>query len=276
MCRYIKRIAILMALMLLVPGHVLASAGVIVRAHSRVYLHSSGKTTARVLAKRASARLTSLHRGWAVVRIGKRKATVSAQRLIVKKPFRGYVLKKTALYKSPSASSPRKGSLPRGTALWIDRVTGGFLRVRDRAGHRGYVKASAVSTRRASLQTPAKRKISRVLKIARRQLGAPYSKRDCSQFTAYCFRQVGIHISSSVKYQGYSSGYRRVRLNRLRAGDIVVFNTVDDSDLSDHVGIYLGKGSFIHSSSAAGKVIISSLSSGYYKRNFSWGLRIIK
>ena len=51
-------------------------------------------------------------------------------------------------------------------------------------------------------------------------------------------------------------------------------NTITDSDLSDHVGTYLGSGKFIHASSAAGKVIISTVTSGYYNRVFSWGRRV--
>ena len=55
---------------------------------------------------------------------------------------------------------------------------------------------------------------------------------------------------------------------------MVCFDTVSDSDACDHTGIYLGNGYFIHASSAAKKVILSSLSSGYYKRTFSWGRRV--
>ena len=54
------------------------------------------------------------------------------------------------------------------------------------------------------------------------------------------------------------------------------FDTVSDNDECDHTGIYLGGGYFIHASSAAKKVILSSLASGYYKRTFSWGRRIFE
>ena len=61
----------------------------------------------------------------------------------------------------------------------------------------------------------------------------------------------------------------------MRRGDIVCMDTVSDNDLSDHVGIYLGNSQMIHASSGGGEVIISSLSSGYYNRVFSWGRRIL-
>ena len=64
------------------------------------------------------------------------------------------------------------------------------------------------------------------------------------------------------------------QISELERGDLVCFDTVVDNDLSDHVGIYLGKGWFIHASSVAKMVIVSDLSTGYYNRVFSWGRRI--
>ena len=59
-------------------------------------------------------------------------------------------------------------------------------------------------------------------------------------------------------------------------GDIVCFNTIADSDLSDHVGIYLGSGYFIHASSGKGCVVITSLSSSYYANHYTGAKRIIQ
>ena len=75
--------------------------------------------------------------------------------------------------------------------------------------------------------------------------------------------------------QGYNSGTKIEGLDNLQRGDIVCMNTVSDSDLSDHVGIYLGNKKMIHASSGAGEVIISDLSEGYYNRVFSWGRRVL-
>ena len=124
--------------------------------------------------------------------------------------------------------------------------------------------------------------IDQVINYAYRFRGTPYrygamSPRgfDCSGFTRYCFKKVGVSLSRSAKGQGYNNG-RKVSKSQLKAGDIVCFDTdPDDGDKCDHVGIYLGGGKFIHASSAAGKVVISSLSSGYYARVFSWGRRVL-
>ena len=62
----------------------------------------------------------------------------------------------------------------------------------------------------------------------------------------------------------------------LKPGDIVCFDTSEDGgDDINHTGIYLGSGKFIHGSSAAGKVIISTMSSGYYRNAFCWGRRVL-
>ena len=43
-----------------------------------------------------------------------------------------------------------------------------------------------------------------------------------------------------------------------------------------HAGIYIGDGKFVHASSVKGEVMVSSLSSGYYRRVFSWARRLIE
>ena len=69
---------------------------------------------------------------------------------------------------------------------------------------------------------------------------------------------------------------RQLEMSELKRGDLVFFDTVSDDDLSDHAGLYLGGGKFIHASSSAGKVIVSTLASGYYNRVFSWGRRVLE
>ena len=159
------------------------------------------------------------------------------------------------------------------------------LRVYARSypGLPGYL-ASTTSSYRSGMSR--EQKLEYVIYVAQNRLGCKYvwgnfgpSKFDCSGFTYYCFGKVGVKMQNSAYRQGYLGNYKKIKkISQLRRGDLVCFNTSNDGDLCDHVGIYLGNGYFIHASSSAGKVIISqfkSRSSNYYQRNFSWGRRIL-
>ena len=124
--------------------------------------------------------------------------------------------------------------------------------------------------------------IELVITYALQQLGKPYiygtsgpNSYDCSGLTTYCYKKIGISLGRSAYAQGYGKGTKIETVSALKRGDIVCMNTLTDSDLSDHVGIYLGGGKMIHASSSAAKVIISTLTSGYYNRVFSWGRRVV-
>ena len=125
-------------------------------------------------------------------------------------------------------------------------------------------------------------KLEYVIYTAQSKLGRPYvygsfgpNSFDCSGFTTYCFRQIKIELKHSAYTQGYDNSFRQLNMSELKRGDLVYFDTVTDDDLSDHAGLYLGGGKFIHASSSAGKVIVSTLASGYYNRVFSWGRRVL-
>ncbi len=124
-------------------------------------------------------------------------------------------------------------------------------------------------------------KIEYLIYVGQNQLGKPYiygtegpNSYDCSGFTMYCYKKLGITLKRSAYSQGYDTTYTKITSpSSLKRGDLVFFNTVSDSDLSDHAGIYLGKGYFIHASSGGAKVVVSNLNTGYYSRVFSWAHR---
>jgi len=130
-------------------------------------------------------------------------------------------------------------------------------------------------------------RIEYAIYIGQLQLGKPYiygtagpNSFDCSGFTTYCFKKVNVSLGRSAYAQGYnsSSGTKITNISDLKRGDIVCFETISDSDSSDHVGIYLGGGYFIHASSGSGngrRVCISNMNSGFYQREFTWGRRPI-
>lgn len=170
-----------------------------------------------------------------------------------------------------------------GVALSSDRS---WVRLYNGASY-GYAQSTDLATSPAG--SGENSTVEAILTLAKSLQGIPYKYAaqtpsdgfDCSGFTYYVFRNAaGISLKRTAKTQGYDERYAKISSRSdLKAGDLIFFNTVsDDDDSCDHAGIYLGNNQFIHASSAAGKVTISSLGSSdrdYYYRTFSWGRRII-
>ncbi len=119
---------------------------------------------------------------------------------------------------------------------------------------------------------------------AQQFIGTPYllgangpNAFDCSGFTRYVYAHFGISLPRTAYEQGYNGpGTKITNASDLRVGDLVFFNTLNDSDLSDHAGIYIGNGQVIHASSgSARRVVVSSLSQSYYKTHYSWGRHVV-
>ena len=119
---------------------------------------------------------------------------------------------------------------------------------------------------------------SKIEKTAKSLLGTDYQygangpyQYDCSSFTKYVFAKQGITIPRVSRDQAQRGQY--VQARQLQKGDLVFFDSKKSAKVS-HVGIYLGRGDFIHASSAQDKVTISNLSSNYYSKHFKWGRRV--
>jgi cell wall-associated NlpC family hydrolase/SH3-like domain-containing protein len=135
-------------------------------------------------------------------------------------------------------------------------------------------KPAKASTGKASSNSSSK--AEKVIAVAKSKLGKPYvfgsvgpNSYDCSGLLMVAYGAVGLSLPHSACTIGYGIG-KKVSRDELERGDIVCFNTIADGDLVDHVGIYLGGGSFLQASSGQGRVVISSLT-GYYANTFSWG-----
>ncbi|TYQ15681.1 UNVERIFIED_CONTAM: cell wall-associated NlpC family hydrolase [Acetivibrio alkalicellulosi] len=94
---------------------------------------------------------------------------------------------------------------------------------------------------------------------------------DCSGYTHYVLFRNGI-IIPRVSRDQYDAG-TWVQRNQLRFGDLVFFTTIAPGP--SHVGFYLGNNNFIHASSGAGRVIISSLNNPYYSQRYIGSKRVI-
>ncbi len=95
----------------------------------------------------------------------------------------------------------------------------------------------------ADAQTRRERKVAHGLKVARNQVGDPYSygaagphRFDCSGLTQYSFRRAGLYLprSSDAQYRFV----RHIRKNNIRRGDLMFFY---NSGGVYHVGIFLGR-----------------------------------
>ncbi len=111
---------------------------------------------------------------------------------------------------------------------------------------------------------------------ALRFLGTPYvfggtSTRgfDCSGYVQHVFAMMGVNIPRTADAQYYAG--RKVT-GGMHAGDLVFFQTYEPGP--SHVGIYLGRGRFVHASSSHG-VMVSSLGDSYWGPKFIGAKRLI-
>jgi cell wall-associated NlpC family hydrolase len=124
-------------------------------------------------------------------------------------------------------------------------------------------------------------KLTKLYEVANSKLGSRYvwaasgpDTFDCSGFTRYVYKAgAGIELPHSSRSQ--SGLGTAVSKDELILGDLVFFHTGGSSRIN-HVGMYIGKGNFIHASSAKANVMVSNLSEGYYQKTYVCGRRVIK
>jgi len=93
---------------------------------------------------------------------------------------------------------------------------------------------------------------------------------DCSGFTCYVCRKNGVSLPRTSARQAEIG--KKLTRKELKPGDLIFFDTSKErKGVVNHVGIYIGNDKFIHASSGAGKVVISSLNQSFYKQRFLWG-----
>lgn len=190
------------------------------------------------------------------------------------------------LRSGPSSQSGKLASIPGGTVLALEESSGSWYKVTYN-GTTGYVSSEyVVSTTEAvgtvSPAAPASNSAgSSIVALAKQYIGCPYvygasgpRAFDCSGFTSYIYRQVGISIPRGATGQ-YRSG-TPVSTDNLQPGDLVF---ISDPAFTmgypvSHVGIYIGNGQFIHASSNRGEgVTISNIFSGHYGNYYAGARR---
>jgi len=120
-----------------------------------------------------------------------------------------------------------------------------------------------------------------IVNYARKFLGTKYrwggtttKGFDCSGFTQYVYKKSGISLSRVSRNQAKNGTY--IKKANLRIGDLVFFDTNGGKNRINHVGIYIGGGKFIHSSSNHKGVVISNIDSGFYSKTYMTARRVLK
>jgi cell wall-associated NlpC family hydrolase len=110
---------------------------------------------------------------------------------------------------------------------------------------------------------------SRIVFAALQMVGVPYRYGgaapdgfDCSGLVQYAYQNAGLSVPRTSREQLRAS--RPVGLDEVTAGDLLFFQSKDNS----HVGIYVGDGRFVHAPATHRNVSIGRLQDGYYRKHF--------
>jgi len=165
----------------------------------------------------------------------------------------------------------------KGTAVLVTGVNGEWYKVSCN-GQAGYIYSEYISFETVSVSSSSSEGQA-IVDTGMQYLGVHYvyggaspSGFDCSGFVYYVYKQNGYTINRTAASQ-LNNGVE-IDKNGLQAGDIVVFNNGSGGSIG-HSGIYIGDNKFIHSSSGAGSVVISSLSDNYYATYYYGARRVV-
>ena len=96
---------------------------------------------------------------------------------------------------------------------------------------------------------------------------------DCSGLVDYVFRDAGGVTLPRTAQEIAQIPAPHVRRGDLDSGDVVLFGR---GGRVDHVGIYVGRGRFVHAPNSGGTVRLDYLDGDYWNEHFSGALRIMR
>jgi len=120
---------------------------------------------------------------------------------------------------------------------------------------------------------------NQILAVAQNMLGkpvvwggaSPAQGFDCSGLVQYVYRQAGIELPRTADIQ-FQVG-RPVAKTALQPGDLVYFTTYEPG--ASHVGIYIGRDKFIHTSFSKGIVAIADINEDYFVKRYYGAKRVL-
>ncbi|MGX4600407.1 C40 family peptidase [Faecalimicrobium sp. JNUCC 81] len=153
-----------------------------------------------------------------------------------------------------------------------------LMRSRKECNTWGKKKGKAVILNNNQISTSStsnSKKASQIITLAKGKLGSKYvwgatgpTKFDCSGFTSWLYKQVGITIPRTSRDQGKAGTY--VAKSNLQPGDLIFFNKP-----ISHVGLYIGDGQMIHASNPTRGVVKDSINSSHYKKIYNTSRRFL-
>ena len=96
---------------------------------------------------------------------------------------------------------------------------------------------------------------------------------DCSGLVDYIYRAaIGRRLPRSSRDMAAMDGHTVQRMTQLASGDLVFF--ASSGDIS-HVGVYVGKGRFVHAPNSGGTVRLDDIDGPYWREHFAYGKRLL-
>ena len=180
---------------------------------------------------------------------------------------------------SPNTDCEIVDRLYSGESFDIVYTDNGWYNILMNSGITGFVSANYVTKNPPYNNLHINDNATKIINYAKNFVGYPYSYGsagprafDCSGFTSYIYKNFGYTLPRSSREQGGYGTY--IDKSNIAAGDLLFFSNRSDRVIN-HVGIYLGDGSFIHASTSTRGVVIDSLSTNYYVRNYVGARRVL-
>lgn len=101
----------------------------------------------------------------------------------------------------------------------------------------------------------------------------PDSGFDCSGLVDYIYRtEASIELPRTSRAMAAVDGEKIRRMAQLASGDLVFFTI---GGAISHVGVYVGKGRFVHAPDSGGTVRLDNLDGPYWRSHFAYGKRLL-
>lgn len=178
------------------------------------------------------------------------------------------------LRNAPSEDASTVATLTAEESVFVLGICDGWYKIRS-GDLEGYLPTENVVLLKKTEESTVE--VGELLaELALTYVGYPYvyggkspSGFDCSGFMQYIYAQFGYAIERTATAQ-LANG-EEVSREELQAGDIVYFGY---GSVATHVGMYIGDGQFVHASTPATGVIVSSLDESWYAASYLCAHRI--